>query len=86
MAGITNSTFLNKVIPYGFDVATLGGYNIDEPTINASKQIIKRGRAEFYFPIDEIFNHISNEVSIIKKAHENVKVSVNLRSTTQLSL
>ena len=49
MAGITNSDFLNKVIPYGFDVATLGGYSLDEPTIDASKKIIGRGRKEFDF-------------------------------------
>ena len=29
MAGITNANFLNKVIPLGFDVATLGGYSLD---------------------------------------------------------
>ena len=28
MAGITNAEFLNKVIPYGFNVATLGGYSL----------------------------------------------------------
>ena len=27
MAGITNADFLNGVIPYGFNVATLGGYS-----------------------------------------------------------
>ena len=46
MAGITDSEFLNKVIPYGFDVATLGGYSLDTPTIEASRKIIERGRNE----------------------------------------
>ena len=36
MAGITDSKFLNKVIPYGFDAVTLGGYSLDEKTINHS--------------------------------------------------
>ena len=27
MAGITNAEFLKRVIPYGFNVATLGGYS-----------------------------------------------------------
>ena len=62
MAGISNSDFLNKVIPYGFDVATLGGYSLDTPTIEASKKIVERGRKEFDFPLDEIFSHIENEV------------------------
>lgn len=82
MAGITNADFLNKVIPYGFNVATLGGYSLDEPSIEASKKIVERGRKEFVFPLDEIFNHIENEVDSIKKVHKDVKVSANVRSTT----
>ena len=82
MAGITDAVFLNKVIPLGFDVATLGGYSLDAPTIEASKKIIERGRAEFDFPLDEIFTHIENEVNSIKKVHDNVKVSANVRSVT----
>lgn len=82
MAGITDASFLNKVIPFGFNVATLGGYSLDEPTIEASKKIISRGRKEFDFPIDEIFSHISNEIKAIKNVHSNVKVSANVRSTT----
>ncbi|MDO5824397.1 MAG: tRNA-dihydrouridine synthase [Methanobrevibacter sp.] len=81
MAGITDADFLNKVIPYGFNVATLGGYSLDTPTIEASKKIIQRGRKEFDFPLDMIFNHIENEVGLIKKFHRNVKVSANVRST-----
>lgn len=82
MAGITNSDFLNKVIPYGFDVATLGGYSLDESTIDASKKIIGRGRKEFDFPLDEIFSHIEREVISIKNVHRDVKVSANVRATT----
>ena len=82
MAGITNADFLNKVIPLGFNVATLGGYSLDNPTIEASKKIIERGRKEFDFPSDVIFKHIENEVASIKKVHSNVKVSANVRATT----
>ena len=82
MAGITNANFLNKVIPLGFDVATLGGYSLDAPAIEASKKIIARGRAEFDFPLDEIFTHIQNEVNSIKSVHSSVKVSANVRATT----
>ena len=82
MAGITDADFLNKVIPFGFDVATLGGYSLDAPTIDASKKIIERGRAEFDFPLDEIFTHIENEVNSIKRVHSDVKVSANVRATT----
>lgn len=82
MAGITDADFLNKVIPLGFDVATLGGYSLDSPTINASKKIIERGRKEFDFPLDEIFTHIENEANFIKSVHSAVKVSANVRATT----
>ena len=82
MAGITDADFLNKVIPFGFNVATLGGYSLDAPTIEASKRIIERGRKEFDFPLDEIFGHIENEIASIKRVHSDVKVSANVRSTT----
>ena len=81
MAGITDADFLNKVIPFGFDVATLGGFSLDSPTIKASKKIIERGREEFDFPLDEIFTHIENQVNFIKDVHPNVKVSANVRAT-----
>ena len=82
MAGITDAEFLNKVIPFGFDTATLGGYSLDAETIEASEKIIKRGRNEFHFLQDEIIGHIKKEVNLIKKQHPDVKVSVNVRSTT----
>lgn len=82
MAGITDAEFLNKVIPFGFDTATLGGYSLDAETIDASEKIIKRGRNEFHFLQDEIIDHIKKEVNLIKKQHPDVKVSVNVRSTT----
>lgn len=82
MAGITDASFLNKVIPYGFNVATLGGYSLDQPTIDASRKIIERGRKEFDFPVNEIFTHIEDEVNSIKNLHDDVKVSANVRATT----
>lgn len=81
MAGITDSKFLNKVIPYGFDAVTLGGYSLDEKTIEASQKIIERGRKEFHFELDEIIPHIENEVNLIKEVHPDVVVSANVRST-----
>jgi len=82
MAGITNAEFLNKLIPYGFDVVTLGGYSLDKKTIDASQKIIERGRKEFHFELDEVIPHIENEVKSIKTIHPNVMVSANVRSTT----
>ena len=82
MAGITDAEFLNNVIPYGFNVATLGGYSLDAPTIEASQKIVERGRNEFVFPLDETFSYIKNEIASIKRIHSDVKVSANVRSTT----
>lgn len=82
MAGITDAEFLNSVIPLGFDVATLGGYSLDAPTIEASRKIVERGRKEFVFPLNETFFNIENEIASIKRIHSNVKVSANVRSTT----
>ena len=81
MAGITDAEFLCKVIPYGFDVVTLGGYSLDERTIEASQKIIERGRKEFHFKIDEVIPHIENEVNLIKKNYPDVRVSANVRSS-----
>ena len=82
MAGITDADFLNRVIPYGFNVATLGGYSLDGQTLEASEKIVERGRREFIFPLDSIYKHIENEVDSIKKVHDHVKVSANVRATT----
>ena len=80
MAGITDAEFLNKVIPYGFDAVTLGGYSLDEKTIEASQKIIERGRKEFHFELEEISPHMESEVNKIKEIHPDVRISANVRS------
>ncbi len=80
MAGICNSDFALKLIPYGFDTVTLGGFNIDEATILAGKKIIKRGRKEFDIPADQIYDFIEAESLKVKENYPDVKVSINLRS------
>ena len=81
MAGITNAEFAMKLIPYGFDTVTIGGYNTDNESIEACEKIIARGRKEFNYPKDEIYNVIENEVNTIKDNFD-VTVSANLRGTT----
>ena len=80
MAGINDGDFALKLIPYGFDTVTLGGFNIDQETIDAGSKIIERGRAEFDIPLDKIHDFIENESLKIKNQYDNVNVSVNLRS------
>jgi len=81
MAGITDGKFAAKLIPYGFDMVTLGGYNTDSKTIAAGKKIINRGRSEFDIAKDDLINTIEKEISLIKKNY-NVKVSANLRAVS----
>jgi TIM-barrel protein len=82
MAGITNGDFALKLIPYGFDVVTIGGYNVDASTISAGKEILKRGRNEFNIEEKNLLHTIENEVNLIKDKYPETKVSLNLRATT----
>jgi len=82
MAGITDGKFALKLIPYGFDTVTIGGYNVDGPTIAAGQKILERGRKEFDISEENLTPTIKNEVDIIKNSYPKVKVSANLRSTT----
>ncbi len=79
MAGITNAKFIMKLIPYGFDIVTLGGYNTDKETIAAVKKILNRGRNEFNIAQEDIVTTIEEETCEIKKKYD-VKVSANLRA------
>lgn len=85
MAGITNAEFTMKLIPYGFDTVTIGGYNTDKESIEACKKIIARGRKEFNYPKEEIYEVIENEVNTIKNSFD-ITVSANLRGHTPDSL
>ncbi|MDR2967677.1 MAG: tRNA-dihydrouridine synthase [Methanobacteriaceae archaeon] len=79
MAGITNANFVMKLIPFGFDMVTLGGYNTDSQTVAAGKKILSRGRSEFDIAKDDLINTIEKETNLIKNKY-NVKVSANLRA------
>jgi len=81
MAGITNAEFAMKLIPYGFDTVTIGGYNTDNESIEACERNIARGRKEFNYPKEEVYSVIENEVNTIKDNFD-VNVSANLRGTT----
>jgi len=79
MAGITDGNFCKKMTTYGFDMVTLGGYNIDKDTIEAGKSIIQRGRPEFDIDEEDVISTIKKESSLIKENWKG-KVSINLRS------
>ena len=81
MAGITDGNFCLKMASYGFDMVTLGGYNLDEKTIAAGCSIIQRGRQEFDITEENVVPSIKKEADIIKNSWNGI-VSVNLRSVS----
>ncbi|MDI6644407.1 MAG: tRNA-dihydrouridine synthase [Methanobacteriaceae archaeon] len=81
MAGITNGEFCKKMALLGFDMVTLGGYNVDDHTIEAGRKILARGRPEFDIKKENIILEIERQAEIIKNS-TNAMVSVNLRSVS----
>lgn len=81
IAGITDAKFCLKLVPFGFEMVTLGGYNIDNATIAAGEKILQRGRPEFQIKEENYFEVI-NEQAIQLKENWGGIVSVNLRSIT----
>ena len=65
MAGITDGNFCLKMAPYGFDMVTLGGYNVDKPTIEAGCSIIQRGRQEFNINEENLLSTIKKEADTV---------------------
>lgn len=83
MAGITDGSFCSKLALHGFDMVTIGGYNVDSETIEAGSRIIQRGRSEFDVPLEGMSAHIEQQIKIINenKSWKGL-ISVNLRSIT----
>ena len=82
-AGITNGLFCREFASQGFDMVTVGGYNVDPKTIEAGEKIIKRGRSEFNISPADIIHHIKEQINIIQEDKSwNGMVSVNLRAVT----
>jgi len=54
MAGVTDSGFFKIFLKRAFYI--LGGYSLDEATMSASREMVKRGRKEFIS--DDIFSLI----------------------------
>ncbi len=76
MAGITDGSFCKKYKDL-FGIVCIGAYDLDETTQQASEKIVKRGRKEFLYDLDEFEEYIKNEIKEAKKS--NALVSVNVR-------
>jgi TIM-barrel protein len=75
MAGLTNSSF---AITRSAGLAFLGGYNLDEATIIAAKELVKQGRSEFAY--DDPTPVIKNELGVMNATE--IIAGVNARSAT----
>lgn len=75
MAGITSSSF---AISKNVGLTILGGYNIDDATIEVAKSLIRRGRSEFAY--DDPESVIKNELGVMNSSGK--KAGVNVRSAT----
>jgi len=78
MSGITDASFVKRFEDAG--LVTIGGYSIDEATIEASRRIRERGRREFL--IDDPFEHIERELEQLSGR----PVAVNVRASSLTSL
>lgn len=84
MAGITHAEYIKQRAEWvGF--ACMGGYSIDEKTIEAANALVKRGREEFLFSSkEEVLQVIENQIS--EFADSDVVICVNLRASSPNSL
>ena len=78
MAGRNNGEFCKKIGELGVGMVTLGGISADEMSMEASKKMVERGRAEFIF--DDIYRFL--EENICKAQGSKALVCVNIRSAT----
>lgn len=77
MAGIVDAEYaLARASHIG--VAFLGGFSIDDPTINASRELERSGRKEFLF--DDPIGEISQQASMIERS--GVVCGLNLRGSS----
>ena len=84
MAGITNAEYIKKCVEW-IGLACIGGYSIDEKTIEASHALANRNREEFLFS-DQESTLDAIEAQIKELAGFEVVISVNLRASSPESL
>jgi len=63
-------------------MVTLGGFNVDDPTIQAGHKILSRGRPEFVVEEENLLSYLEDQVKLVKEPSWDGAVSINLRATT----
>jgi TIM-barrel protein len=76
MAGINDGDFCAKASQLGASIVFLGGYNLDDKTLVAARQLVSRDRPEFIINLDEIEDYLRKEVGKISCAHVGINVRV----------
>ncbi|EHP86237.1 MJ0144 family RNA dihydrouridine synthase-like protein [Methanotorris formicicus] len=79
MAGITDGDFCRKFKGL-FGIVTIGAYSLDEDTLNASRDIVKRGREEFIYNLEDFGDIIRNEINKAKESDALVSVNVRFKN------
>lgn len=78
MAGRNNGEFCKRIGDLGVGMVTIGGVSVDEKTMEASTEMVLRGRQEFLF--DDVHDFL--EENIVKAQESKALVCVNIRSAT----
>ena len=77
MAGIVDAAYvLERAAHVG--AAFIGGYSIDGPTLEASRQMAQEGRKEFLY--DDPLETLEREIDVLKQS--DVVMGINLRGST----
>lgn len=77
MAGINDHSFCSK---FQAGMVVLGGFSVDEESMEASKKVAKRGRREFIF--EDPIEGVKAEIEGLIKTYDGV-FAVNVRSASE---
>jgi len=80
IAGVADGHFCFKAAVAGAGLVTIGGVSLDEDSLHATREIIARGRKEFYFEIDEREEFLKENIRVAKKGGSPVAVNVRVCS------
>jgi len=89
MAGITDGEYCKKFTRGNVDAVTIGGYNIDDRSLCAARQIVSTSdRLEFIHEISCISDEITRQVDIIRDYNRSWtgRVFVNVRLSSEKSI
>jgi len=78
MTGRNDGEFCKKIGMLGVGMVTVGGISVDEKTMEASREMVKRGRKEFLF--DDLQQFLEDHIVQAQTSH--AAVCVNIRSAT----